>query len=389
MSLKNENRKNVSFAFIFLCVRGLPMRLAYDSTPYSPGHVAGGCAHSYQFIKSVARLGHKVMTFQPDRHPDANRFSTGRFKLLHELRQCDVLCFRIEQKPSHRFVLLSPLRYKIIGSPIVVWEFNTAPEFGLLIGEPEGRVAGYINEFKRYANICDLAICVSNKIAEYVREKIGVKNVITIPNGSAPDLFSPNTKPIYRAKFFSDNFNVVWLGSAGIPWVDFDMLRQAAHSLWNRGLGSKITIHIIGHGENGIMIDMPPNVIFQGSDSYENIPAWLSWMDIGLVAYKSGVADYSSPLKLYDYMSSGLTVVSTEQPQVREVFEEMNQLDLIVPYGDGKALADLLEKLSLNPTRVKKQGELGRKLVLEKYNWLNVAKKTMSEIEKIANERSW
>src|SRR5437868_11978735 len=96
-------------------------------------------------------------------------------------------------------------------------------------------------------------------------------------------------------------------------------------------------------------------------------------MDVGLNVYRPGPADYSSPLKIFDYMASGLTVVSTVQPQVAEVFEQLGQTDLMVPTDRPEALADVLRQLARDRERLKRQGAAGRKLAVDYYNWRRAA----------------
>jgi glycosyltransferase involved in cell wall biosynthesis len=102
-----------------------------------------------------------------------------------------------------------------------------------------------------------------------------------------------------------------------------------------------------------------------------------------LNVYRPGPADYSSPLKVFDYMASGLTVVSTEQPQAREIFEKLGQLDLLVPSDRPDALADKLRMLAADRERVRKQGAAGRQLVIGHYNWSRATKDTFAELAKL------
>ena len=80
-------------------------------------------------------------------------------------------------------------------------------------------------------------------------------------------------------------------------------------------------------------------------------------------------ADFSSPLKLFDYMASGLTVVSTEQPQAREIFGQLGQPDLLVPTDDPRKLAEVLRGLARDRERLARQGAASRKLAVDFYNW--------------------
>src|SRR5207253_793964 len=110
----------------------------------------------------------------------------------------------------------------------------------------------------------------------------------------------------------------------------------------------------------------------------------MSAMDVGLCLYRPGPADYSSPLKVFDYMSSALCVVATAQPQVREIFEQLDQTDLLVDPDAACGLADKLEALAKNRARTASLGENARKLLIEKYTWRRAVADTFAEIEKLS-----
>jgi len=292
----------------------------------------------------------------------------------------DVLYVRVQSElPGVGRWAVFPHRY-LYGLPIVVWEFNTVPEFALLRGRSQADVEREIARFRKYGQGCDLAICVSNALAEYVREKLGIPRVLIVPNGSDPELFRPDTPRVRRVRSDPGCLNVVWMGSAHIPWHDLDLLRETAQLLWQNERQSQIVFHVIGHGLE-LIPDMPPNVHCHGAKRYQMLPRWLAAMDVGLLLYRSGPADYGSPLKLFDYMASGLTVVGTTQPQLREVFEQLGQPDLLVPRDNPTALADVLLGLAADRERVRRQGALGRQLVIDHYNWRRAVRDILSEIE--------
>ena len=121
---------------------------------------------------------------------------------------------------------LLPYR-QLIGSPLIVWEFNTVPEYGALIGRTEREIQSAIQALRRYGRGCDLAICVSSELAAYVKEKLGIRRVLVVPNGSDPDLFRPDVEPVSRVQRNDRQLNVVWIGSAYLSWHNFDLSRQA------------------------------------------------------------------------------------------------------------------------------------------------------------------
>jgi len=292
----------------------------------------------------------------------------------------DVIYTRLEwAPPGPARWAVSPYR-EILGSPLIVWEFNTVPEFGLVLDNSQEAIAGAMATFKRYGQGCDLAICVSDALADYVRERFDLRCVITVPNGSDPNLFRPDCAPVRRMQSNTPDLKVLWIGSADLPWHNFELLRNTADYLWEHDERDQISFHVIGRGLTDFR-DMPPNVNYYGLECYEQLPHWLSAMDVGLIIYRDGPSYYGSPLKLFDYMASGLAVVATDQPQVRAVFAELEQLDLLLQGEDPEELAGLLLSLAQNRQRVKKQGAAARELVVQKYNWKKSVARIFGEIE--------
>lgn len=359
------------------------MRIVYANAGYSHQSAEGGPAHMRQFIENASALGHEIYLWHAmEQHPLTKPVPQKRLDRLRLFRSVDVLYYRIEWRlPKGHRVILPPYR-KIIGNPLVVWEFNTVPEYGRMHGDSEEKVQWWVGELRRYAAGVDLAVCVSNKIADYVRDHLGFRRVITIPNGSDFDLFRPDVPQVRRIEKKPGRMDVVWIGSANLAWHNFDLLVKAAWSIWNAGQGDLIVFHVIGQGMRG-MRDAPPNLNYYGPEDYRQLPGWLSAMDVGLNVYHPGPADYSSPLKVFDYMASGLTVVSTEQPQAREIFQQLGQTDLLIPHDQPEMLADALRRLAADPDYRKRQGAAGRQLIIDRYNWRKSVIDTFDEIKNL------
>ena len=111
-------------------------------------------------------------------------------------------------------------------------------------------------------------------------------------------------------------------------------------------------------------------------------------MDAGLCLYRPWPADFSSLVKVFDYIVSGLMVVGTCQPQLREIFDKLRQPELLLRSDDPVLLADLLSKIARSPEWVRRQSDAGRQLVLEYYNWQRAVRDTFREIETIFEERN-
>jgi glycosyltransferase involved in cell wall biosynthesis len=57
---------------------------------------------------------------------------------------------------------------------------------------------------------------------------------------------------------------------------------------------------------------------------------------------------FTSPLKVFEYMAAGRAIVASDLPAIREVLEHERNA-LLVPAGDGAALADALRRLIDDP----------------------------------------
>lgn len=234
------------------------MRIAYLNAKYVAESTTGGNAHIGQFIANAVALGHEIWSYPGSQHKDVKLLSPKRFERFKTLRSMDALYVRMGWTPSMFVKWSLPPHRQLLGNPKVAWEFNVVPKYGLLIGKSKADVQTAIKAYRHYGKGCDLVVCVSNMLSDYVKEHLGLLNVITSPNGSDPDLFCPNVSPVSRVQRSSEFLNVVWMGSAKIPWHNFDILRQVADILWIKDKDRRINFHIIGDYFRQ-MEDMPVN----------------------------------------------------------------------------------------------------------------------------------
>ena len=363
------------------------MRIAYVNTYYKSNHTGGGHVHMGQFISNAIAQGHEIWAYPGNEYPGVHTIPITRLKHIKTMRKMDAIYVRLEHRLPNESKWALPPRRTLYGIPIVVWEFNTIPEEGLMRGEPEKQVQQVVESFKYYGRGCDLAICMTQTLGKYVHDKLGIHRVLIVPNGSDPELFHPGVSAVKRMEPFRDKFNIVWIGSAKIVYHDFDTMRKAAQLVWESNGGDYINFHIIGPGLVAAMADMPPNVFYWGAEIYERLPNWLSAMDVGLYITSLGPTYHATPLKFFDYLASGLTVVSTSQPFMKELFGQLGQSDLLIPQDDATYLAEKLIDLASNKERVHRQGMAGRQLVVDYYNWKRAVVDTMNEMETILQER--
>jgi len=355
------------------------MRYYFSNAAYKNSDSRGRTVHIRQFIDHSIGLGHEFWMESGCEHPRIKRLPKNRFSRVATLRRMDVIYVRLQGGPvdSCKYAIF-PFR-QMVGSPLNVWEFNTAPEFSLVTPHGEEQLRNAIKKFYRYGRGCDLAVCVSQKLSDYVQEQLGICNTIVVPNGSDPNLFKGKAGPPSGNLPGSKRLNVVWIGSADLSWHNFDLMMKAAAILVEAGWSSRIAFHIIG-GNYHLKGDLPENVFYHGSVAYDELPGWLEGMDVGLVLYHKGPADFNSPLKLFDYLASELAVIASQQPQVEDVLTQIGAEDFVLPSDDASELVERLITLEQDRERIRILGKAGRQRVIETYNWRRAAVETHARI---------
>jgi glycosyltransferase involved in cell wall biosynthesis len=359
------------------------LRVAY-AFPILETEGNGRAVHVTQFLRWSRKLGHDVLTL--GHHPDASdSLSATPWRRWLQLRGCDCVYVRLEQTYLSARWARSPYR-RLIGNPPVIWEFNTVPSLIEAVGGSRAEVKAAEDTLRRLGRDVLLGICGTDEAAEYATEVLGLRRVVTVPNGSDPVVFSPSTPPDERMERFRDKVNVVWMGSAGLPWHDLPMLLQAAEMVARDPDGSVVIFHLLGHGADP-GATTTDNVVTHGYQPYASLPGWLAAMDIGLALYRDGPAQYGSPLKLFDYLASGLAVVATQHPQMAQVLEIARQGDQIVPRGNAVELARIVLRLAKDPGALASRKRQSRAALVERYTWERTVRRSYQAIEEAIRDQ--
>jgi len=137
-------------------------------------------------------------------------------------------------------------------------------------------------------------------------------------------------------------------------------------------------LRIVGDGpkkdtlvEQAISLGIEDQVIFEGSVPRDRIPDILA---------KAGVFVLPSvreghPLTLLEAWASGTPVIATEVEGIKEFVDHMESGYLISPKSPDE-LAEALKFVFNNPIETEKWASMGHDLVVNKYSWEEVAKKT-------------
>lgn len=340
----------------------------------------GGLAHSRQFVRNLRSQGHSLWGWAPavEEEPAVTPLrSRLDFALAWSFVDCAY--YRVtHQCPDTGMPRLPSL---LGGAPLRVWEFNTIPEFASCVGATSEAIEVSKRTFRERRGDCDLAVCVSEAIADYVREELGITRTVVATNASDPSVFFPEVTPVSQMAPFAGACNVCWLGSWELSWHRMDLVREAAEILAaKRGGARPIHFHVLGGKVPEDSACYGPHFHFHGHVPYEDLPGWLAGMTMGLVTYGEGPGWYSSPLKFFDYLAMGLPVISLRQNQIERIFAEEGLSRLLVKDYSAPLLADRIDELVSDSALITQCRERFPTLVRERYNWSAVTARIATEV---------
>jgi glycosyltransferase involved in cell wall biosynthesis len=114
-------------------------------------------------------------------------------------------------------------------------------------------------------------------------------------------------------------------------------------------------------------------VTFAGAVAHDTMPALLAAADVGVAPFDVhahaplSIAFYWSPLKVFEYMASGLPVVAPDIAGLRRIVTDGREGALYDP-ADGGALARTLERLR-DPALRRRLGDAARERAVRDFSW--------------------
>lgn len=208
----------------------------------------------------------------------------------------------------------------------------------------------------------DRVFAVSRPLAVYARWR-GAADVEVMPNAVAIDRFPERHSLAAGASGDVPGRppRAIFLGSLR-PWHGIETIARA----WEMLGPTAPELIVIGDGPGRERLAAVGATTI-GSVDHLDVPGLLAQADIGLAPYAPDAPAYFSPLKLFEYLASGLAVVAGALPGVTDVVTP--EAAWLIPPGDAAALADGVRTLAADPILRSALGRAGRALVLEQHTW--------------------
>ncbi len=206
----------------------------------------------------------------------------------------------------------------------------------------------------------DLVTCSSEPLAASIPE--ARTKALLLRNAVDADHFRrPAATP-------RDSGKVIGYVGALEGWFDVDAVRTAAedHPEWKFAIVGRVDDPRIGG------LAACPNVSLQGELPYNELPAFLARCDVAMIPFlRTDLTLATNPIKLYEYFSRGLPVVSTRLPEVEQ-------------YSDLVYLASNPREFSEQVARAVEENDPGRRgqriAVAEQESWTARARQLLDAV---------
>lgn len=276
-------------------------------------------------------------------------------------------------------------------SPVVIsrdiWTAVTAARLGLATvyeahGLPKGRVSrALIRMLFKGSGFRKLVVISQGLRRDLERHGLAPEDSTTVePDGADPDYIAP--RPIEPARM--ERPRVGYVGHL-FPGRGIELIADLARRL------PKLEFIIVGGNDSSVeswRSRAPSNLRFEGFVPPADLPDFYANFDILLMPYQRKVSVYSnrtdtatwmSPLKMFEYMATGLPIVASDLPVLREVLKhEANAL--LAPPDDVAVWEAALKRLILEPELGPSLGRAARRDIEEKYSWRKRAERILEGV---------
>lgn len=278
----------------------------------------------------------------------------------------------------HEGVALGYLVGRLLGLP-VIGDFQ-----GSLTGELKGH--GFLggNPFifslllgseRLIDKLPDAAVTSSSQVADELRERFGVKEVVVALDGVDTEEFRPGLPyDDLSLRIPTGRKVVVYLGLL-TRYQGLDCLLETIPLVLEEFQKAHFLImgypNVDRYRRRAEELGVTDHVTFTGRINYREAPRYLG---VGDLAISPKLAETESNGKLCNYMACGLATVAFDTPVNREILGEWG---VYARLGEAASLAEAILGLLGDEEEAKELGRRLRRRAVERFSWGNTARKLM------------
>lgn len=197
---------------------------------------------------------------------------------------------------------------------------------------------------------------------------------IVTPNAANIDKFSftAQTRAEARARLGFDGDVVCGYLGAFVPWHAIDAF---VHRIADRLADApRLKLLLVGDGATYPALrdyveqrGLSGRIVLTGRVSHDEVPGLLAAMDMAILP---SAGDYTSPVKLFEFMACGVAPVAPDFAPIREVLQQ-GETGWMFKAGDLDAAIDAVLERSRDPATLARVGGNARRRVAERHQWRN------------------
>lgn len=151
-------------------------------------------------------------------------------------------------------------------------------------------------------------------------------------------------------------------------------------------MGIDADLVLAGDREGGPVTDTEDRrVRYLGKISRKEVNELYGSSRVGMLLYQPAQNHYEAqPIKMFEYMAAGLPFVASNFPLWKSIVEQ-NGCGICVDPQNVEEVREACRKLVSDPEMGQHMGSVGRKAVMEKYNWKNEEQKLFGLYTNLAN----
>jgi glycosyltransferase involved in cell wall biosynthesis len=222
--------------------------------------------------------------------------------------------------------------------------------------------------------ICRRADLIVTPSAAILPPETPPQKIVRLEWGADTERFRPNaagpvpfTRPASTVAIFAGAFRA-WHGAVHLVHALRDLHERGRNDIGGVFVGDGPELPKVREEAAGVA-----NIVFTGALKHSQMPASLAAADIGVAPFDLGahgplsLGFYWSPLKVFEYMSSGLPVVAPAADRLPALIGHEREGLLYDPAVAG-ALASMLERLT-DPALRRALGDAARERAVREYSW--------------------
>lgn len=256
------------------------------------------------------------------------------------------------------------------------------------------QMCGLASEMEqRVLSSADAIMPVSTPLAQRMAEMgIDRQKVHVIPNGVALEPFdkAPSRETCRRRLGLDNAFVVGFVGSLKV-WHGVDVLLAAFGRLYKEEPSARLLIVGTGPMEDSLQdaarsMGIEESVTFTGAVPHERVPEMLGAMDVAVAPFRQMEGFYFSPIKLFEYMASGTSVIASRLGQISRVIED-GASGLLCEPDDVADLHTKLQRVRQSVDLRERLANRASRIVRQHYTWGHTADKTCEVIRRAVENR--